>query len=73
MLNNPLFKQLRPLGIPDYRVEFYVNASIEHEWRIIANKNGKIVAASSEGFNSKQNCQNNFKLLQDFLKSYTIS
>lgn len=34
----------------------------KYRWRITA-KNGEIIGASTESFNSRANCKNNFKLL----------
>lgn len=42
----------------DLKWEFYQDSSNEWRWRAISS-NGRIVAASSEGFSSKQNAINN--------------
>jgi uncharacterized protein YegP (UPF0339 family) len=47
------------------------DTSKDWRWRITA-PNYKIIGASSEGFESRQGCENNFKLLQNFLKVYVI-
>ena len=44
---------------PD-KLEFYVDASGEHRWRLIA-ANGKIRAAASEGFKNEADCESNAK------------
>jgi uncharacterized protein YegP (UPF0339 family) len=47
---------------------FIKDTSKDWRWRITA-PNGKIIGASSEGFESKQGCENNFKLLQTFFEN----
>lgn len=43
------------------RLEFYVDDAGFHRWRIRAG-NGEIVAASSEGFATKQKAEENYRL-----------
>lgn len=51
---------------PEFTFEIYIDPKLEYRWRMTA-KNGEIVGASSEGFDSKRNCLNNFKLLADMM------
>lgn len=46
--------------------EFYKGKDGQHYWRI-RSVNGKIVAASSEGFASEHNARRNLEILADFL------
>ena len=48
------------------RVDFYQDAKGEWRWKIVS-VNGKTVAASSEGFTAKHNCEKNLRILADFL------
>ncbi len=45
-------------------IEFYQDHSDNHRWRL-KHGNGKILAASSEGFLSKSNAKRNFKAVRD--------
>jgi uncharacterized protein YegP (UPF0339 family) len=50
------------------RVHDYTDTKTEHRWRLVGD-NGEIVAASSEGFDSRRNARENYQLLRDwFLK-----
>jgi uncharacterized protein len=46
-------------------VEFYVDAEGDHRWRVQA-ANGEIVAASSEGFETRAGAEENFRLVESF-------
>lgn len=42
------------------KLEFYIDAKGEHRWRLRAS-NGKIIAASTEGYYEKRNAEANVK------------
>jgi uncharacterized protein YegP (UPF0339 family) len=45
--------------------EFYIDADGAHRWRVQA-ANGKIVASSSEGFDTRAGAEENFRLVESF-------
>jgi len=47
----------------DYKVDIYLDSRNERRWTVASTSNGRTIGASSEGFDTKQNCINNFALL----------
>jgi len=54
------------------KIEFYEDRREEHRWRIIA-RNGKIIAASNEGFADQRWARNNARLVKRAFEAITIS
>jgi uncharacterized protein YegP (UPF0339 family) len=52
-----------PMSTTD--AEFYIDADGTHRWRVQA-ANGKIVASSSEGFDTRAGAEENFRLVESF-------
>lgn len=52
-------------------VEFYEDRSYSHRWNL-KHGNGKILAASSEGFKSKGNAKRNFKAVRDAMAKVVL-
>lgn len=48
------------------KIEYYVDAKGEHRWRLRA-ANGKIIAASTEGYVERRNAQLNVKAIKEQL------
>lgn len=51
------------------KIEVYIDRAFEWRWRIVAGNNEPI-GASSEGFDSKQGCLNNLKLVANAMLAY---
>jgi uncharacterized protein YegP (UPF0339 family) len=43
----------------NYDIELYTDAAGEHRWRMTDRRNGEIVAASTEGYKNKSDCEAN--------------
>lgn len=67
MSNEEILETLKPtasatISGPRSRVEYYTDKAGEYRWRIVA-KNGVIIGASSEGFNSMSHAKKNLMLI----------
>ncbi len=57
----------------NYKFELFQSwQNSQYYWRIKSNQNGQIIASSSEGFTTKQNCKDNFLLIWNAIKNETI-
>lgn len=52
-----------------FKIDIYQDEASDWRWRIL-HKNNKVVGASSEGFESKEGCLKNLKLLSLDLSKY---
>lgn len=50
-------------------IEFYIDANGEHRWRITA-ENNEIIDAATQGFASKQMAQKNLRLSYEAMKAH---
>ena len=48
-----------------YSFEIYIDHRGEYRWRFKAS-NGEVIAVSSEGYTSKQNCQHSIQLVKTY-------
>lgn len=69
-MDNPF----RPAGLGQFHflpnVTVYKDEKGEWRWQVKSAGNHKIIAASSEGFDSKRNALNNLKLVADQMIAY---